>query len=59
MIDYLEKGHTINCANYAGELSHLLQEIARKNVKKTDSLCSALAGQGPYPHDTSCHDCCD
>ena len=30
MIDYLEQGHTINGAYYAGELRRLRQEIARK-----------------------------
>ena len=32
----------------------------RKNeARKTGSRCSALAGQRPCLHVTSCHDCCD
>ena len=53
MIDYHEQGCTINSAFYTGELRQLHQEIAR-----TDSKCSALAGQRPCSHITSCHDCC-
>ena len=34
MIDYIEQGRMINCAYYAGELSRLLQEIARKRRGK-------------------------
>ena len=40
MIDYLEQGRTINGAYYAGEL------------RKTDSRCSVLVVQRPYPHVT-------
>ena len=39
MIDYLEQGHTINGAYYAGELRHLLQEITRtRQVKLTSGV---------------------
>ena len=32
----------------------------KKKARKTDSRCSALAGQRPHvcQHVTSCHDCC-
>ena len=53
IIDYLEQGHTINGAYYAGEFRRLRQ----KRRVKTDSRCSAFAGQRPCPHVTSCHDC--
>ena len=31
----------------------------KKEARKTDSRCSAPAGQRTCPHATSCHDCCD
>ena len=34
MIDYLEQGHTIKDAYYAGELRRLRQEIERKRREK-------------------------
>ena len=59
MIDYLERGHKINGAYYAGKLRQLHQEITRKRrgkitkeARKTDSRCFALAGQRPCPHVT-------
>ena len=42
MIDYHEQGYTINSAYYTGEFRPLHKKIAR-----TDSQCSALAGQHP------------
>ena len=59
MVDYHEEGRTRNGAYNAGKLMRLCQEIARKRPGKTDSRCTALARQGPSPHVTSCHDCCD
>ena len=50
IIDYLEQGHTINGAYYAGEMKWLQQEIAKKEARKTDPPCSALAGLCPYSH---------
>ena len=53
MVNYLEQGRTKNGAFYAGELRRLCQEIARKRREKTDSRCSALAGQRPCTTVTS------
>ena len=46
MIDFLEQGHTMNGAYYAGELRRLRQEIARKRwgkVTRSDLLLLANA----------------
>ena len=53
MIDYIEQGRTINGAYYAGEPT---PGYPKKEARKTDSRCSALAGQRPCTHVTSCHD---
>ena len=50
IIDYLEQGRTINGAYYADEMRWLCQGIAKKEARKTDPPCSALAGLCPYLH---------
>ena len=47
MIDYLEQGHMINGAYYAGELRQLGQEIARKRQEKL--TCGVLLLQDNAP----------
>ena len=43
MVDYLEEGRTINDAYHAEKLRRLRQQIVKKNKRKVDSRCSALA----------------
>ena len=48
MIDYLEQSRWINGAYYAGKLRWLrCRKKHKKEARKTDSQCSALAGQCP------------
>ena len=47
MVDYLEQGHTINGAYYAGELRWLRQEISRKGLMV---LCSCRSTPLPTCH---------
>ena len=51
MIDYLEKGRTINGAYYTGELRRLRQAIARKRRGKL--TCSVLLLHDNVPAHTS------
>ena len=53
MIDYLEQGRTINVG-----IEMVTPGNRKKEARKTDSRCSALAEQRPCPHVTSCHGCC-
>ena len=46
MIDYLEQCHMINGAF----LCRRIEAALRQEARKTDSRCSALAGQRPYPN---------
>ena len=59
MIKNLEQGRTINGAYYAAELVRLCQDIAKKEERKIDWMCSVLAGQCACSHVAGCHDCCD
>ena len=54
MIDYLEQGGTINGTYLAATPGN-----CKEKARKTDLLCSAVAGLRPCPHVTRCHDCCD
>ena len=54
-IDHLEQGRTILCR----QIEAATPGNRKKEARKTDSQCSALAGQRPCPHFTSCYDCCD
>ena len=47
MIDYLEQGHMINGAYYAGELRQLHQEIARKRKEKLTHSVLLLQDNAP------------
>ena len=59
MMDYLEQGLMINGAYYAGKLKAATPENRKKEARRADLRYSALGGQRPCPHGTSCHDCCD
>ena len=48
MIDYLEQGHTINGAYYAGKLRWLHQEIERKRRGKLTHSVLLLEDNAPY-----------
>ena len=44
--------HLVFSIYFAGKLRWLRQEVAKKDARKTDSRCFALAGQCPCPHVT-------
>ena len=54
MIDYIEHGRTMN-----GRIEAATPGNRKKEARKTDSRCSAFAGQRSYPHVTSYNNCCD
>ena len=56
IIDYLEQGCTKQCI-LCRRFDEAKPGHCKKEARKTDLWCSALAGQRPYPHVTSCHDC--
>ena len=47
IINYLEQGHTINGAYYAGELRRIRQEMARKRRGKLTSSILLLQDNAP------------
>ena len=59
MVDYLVQGRTINDAYYAAEMRRLRQKKCKKEERKIDQRCFALAGQCVCSHVASCYDCCD
>ena len=60
MIDYLEQArwHNKRCI-LCRRIEAATPGNHKKEAKKTDLWCSALAGQRPCPYVTSSHDCWD